>query len=63
VNIAERLTALAERRLDTGYEAFVHDHYDDVQELQRWLEIERFDRRTVNRHLAELAIALAGRAA
>ena len=60
MTIAERLSALAERRLEMGYDAFVDEHYDDVRELQRWLEIDRFDRRAVNRRLAELAIASTG---
>jgi hypothetical protein len=60
VTIAERLRALAERRLNMGYEAFVDDYAADVQLLLDWLEIDRFDRRAVNRHLAELAIASAG---
>jgi hypothetical protein len=58
--IADRLCTLAERRLAMGYEAFVHDHCEDVLHLLEWLEIERFDRRAVNRGLAELAIASAG---
>ncbi|MBV9172110.1 MAG: plasmid pRiA4b ORF-3 family protein [Chloroflexi bacterium] len=63
VTIAERLSALAERRLVKGYDGFVDDHYDEVRELQRWLEIDRFDRPSVNRHLAELATGCAGRTA
>jgi hypothetical protein len=57
LNIADRLYELAERRLDMGSEAFVHDHYEDVLQLMRWLEIDRFDRRAVNRRLAELTVA------
>jgi hypothetical protein len=60
VTIAARLSSLAECRLRMGYGEFVDEHYDEVRELQRWLEIDRFDRRAVNRHLAELAIASAG---
>jgi hypothetical protein len=60
VTIAERLSALAERRLKMRYEAFVDDHYDEVRELQRWLDIDTFDRRAINRRLADLAIASAG---
>ena len=63
LNVADRLYALAKRRMAMGGEAFIHDHYDDVQQLLGWLEIDRFDRRAVNQHLAELAIASAGRAA
>jgi Plasmid pRiA4b ORF-3-like protein len=63
VSIAERLSALAQRRLGMGYAAFIDDHYDDVRELQRWLEIDRFDRRAVNRRLAERAVAPMGSAA
>jgi hypothetical protein len=63
VTIAERLSALAERRLKIGYEAFVDEHSNEVRELQRWLEIDRFDRRVVNRDLAELGIASAGQTA
>jgi hypothetical protein len=57
VTIAERLSALAELRLAMGYDAFVHDHEDDVWQLLEWLEIDRFDRRAANRRLAELMIA------
>ena len=61
VTIAERLSALAERRLVMGYDAFVDDHYDEVVlELLTWLEVDRFDRRAANRQLAELATASAG---
>jgi hypothetical protein len=63
VTIAEQLRTLAERRLNMGYEAFVHDHYEDVLHLLAWLEIDRFDRRAVNRRLAELSLDNAGRAA
>ena len=63
LNIADRLYELAKCRLAIGGEAFVHDHYEDVMQLQRWLEIDRFDRRTVNRRLAELAVAPVGRVA
>jgi hypothetical protein len=55
LTIADRLSALLERRLDLGYDAFVHDHYEDVQQLLEWLEIDRFDRRAANRRLAEVA--------
>jgi hypothetical protein len=44
---------LVERRIAIGGEAFVHDHYEDVMQLMRWLEIDRFDPRAVNRRLAE----------
>ena len=43
-----------------GYEAFVDEHCSEMRELQRWLEIDRFDRRAANRQLAELATASAG---
>jgi hypothetical protein len=56
LNIADRLYELAERRLDMGSDAFVHDHYEDVPLLVRWLEIDHFDRRAVNRRLAALAV-------
>ena len=46
-----------------GSEAFVHDHHEDVLQLLRWLEIDRFDRRATNRRLAELAVARVGSAA
>jgi hypothetical protein len=62
-DIADRLYELAERRLAMGGEAFVHDHYEDVLQLLHWLEIDRFDRRAVNRRLAELAVTSVGRAA
>jgi Plasmid pRiA4b ORF-3-like protein len=57
LTIADRLSALAERRLPVGYEAFVHDHYEDVQQLLEWLEIDRFDRRAANKRLAGAAVA------
>ncbi len=57
LNIADRLYELAKRRLDMGSEAFVHDHYEDVLQLMRWLEIDRFDRGAINRRLAELDAA------
>jgi Plasmid pRiA4b ORF-3-like protein len=63
LNIADRLYDLAERRLAMGGEAFVQDQYEDVLQLLRWLEIDRFDRRAVNRRLAELAVAPVRRAA
>jgi Plasmid pRiA4b ORF-3-like protein len=63
LDIADRLYDLAERRLAMGGEAFVHDHYKDVLRLLHWLEIDRFDRRAVNRRLAELAVVPVGRAA
>lgn len=63
LNIADRLYDLAERRLAMGGEAFVQDHYEDVLQLLRWLEIDPFDRRAVNRRLAELAVAPVRRAA
>jgi len=57
LNIADRLYELAKRRLAVGAEAFVHDYYEDVLQLQRWLEIDRFDRRGANRRLAALSVA------
>jgi len=53
VDIADRLLELAELRVAIGGDAFVHDHYEDVVQLLRWLEIDRFDRRAVNRRLAQ----------
>ena len=53
LNIADRLYELAKRRFDVGGEAFVHDHYEDVLQLLRWLEIDRFDRRVANKRLAQ----------
>jgi len=63
LNIADRLYALAKHRLAIGGEAFVHDHYAEVMQLLGWLEIDRFDRRTANRRLAELGVAQVGREA
>ena len=63
LNIADRLFELAKLRLDMGSEAFVHDHHEDVLQLLRWLEIDRFDRRATNRRLTELAVAYVGSAA
>ena len=63
LTIADRLSALAERRLALGCEAFVHDHYDDVQQLLEWLAIDRFDRRAANQRLAEVAVAQVASAA
>jgi Plasmid pRiA4b ORF-3-like protein len=63
LNIADRLYELARRRLAMGGAAFVDDHYEDVLQLLGWLEVDRFDRRAVNRRLAELAIAPVGSAA
>ena len=57
LHIADRVYALAKRRLLMGYDAFVHDHDEDVRHLLRWLEIDRFDRRAVNRRLAERSVA------
>src|SRR5438477_3271804 len=42
LSIADRLYDLTKRRLAMGGEAFVHDHYEDVLQLLRWLEIDRF---------------------
>jgi hypothetical protein len=53
ISIADQLMELVERRIAIGGEAFVHDHYEDVMQLMRWLEIDRFDPRAVNRRLAE----------
>ena len=53
VGVADHLMELVDRRLAMGSEAFVHDHYEDVMQLLRWLEIDHFDRRAVNRRLAE----------
>jgi hypothetical protein len=53
ISIADRMLELVERRLVIGAETFVHDHYEDVMQLLRWLEIDRFDRRGVNQRLAE----------
>ncbi len=53
ISIADQLMELVERRIAIGGEAFVHDHYEDVMQLMRWLGIDRFDRRAVNRRLAE----------
>jgi Plasmid pRiA4b ORF-3-like protein len=63
LNIADRLYELARRRLAMGGAAFVDDRYEDVLQLLAWLEVDRFDRRAVNRRLAELAIAPVGSAA
>ena len=60
ISIADQLMELVERRLVIGGEAFVHDHYEDVMRLLRWLEIDRFDRRAVNLVLAEHAAARVG---
>jgi len=56
VDSAERLMELLERRAAVGGEAFVHDHYEDVMHVLFWLGIDRFDRRAVNRQLAERAV-------
>jgi hypothetical protein len=61
ISIADQLRELVERRLVIGAEAFVHDHYEDVMQLLRWLEIDRFDRRAVNLRLAEHVAAPVGR--
>ncbi len=53
IGIADQLMELVERRLVMGGEAFVHDHYEDVLRLLRWMEIDRFDRRAVNLRLAD----------
>jgi len=64
ISVADQLMELVERRLIIGAETFVHDHYEDVMQLLRWLEIDRFDRRAVNRCLAAHAVvAHVGRAA
>ncbi len=39
ISIADQLMELVERRMVVGSEAFVHDHYEDVMQLLRWLEI------------------------
>jgi hypothetical protein len=33
----------------------VHDHYEELAHLLRWLKIDRFDRRAANRELARVA--------
>src|SRR5713226_1476920 len=53
ISIADQLMELVERRIAIGCEAFVHDHYEDVMQLLRLLEIDRFDRRALNLRLAE----------
>ena len=60
ISIADQLRELVERRLVIGAEAFAHDHYEDVMQLLRWLEIDRFDRRAVNLRLAEHVAAPVG---
>ena len=60
ISIADQLMELVERRLIIGAETFVHDHYEDVMQLLRWLEIDRFDRRAVNSRLAEHVAAPVG---
>jgi hypothetical protein len=63
LDIADRLYDLAERRLAMGGEAFIHDHHEDVLQLLHWLEIDRFERRAVNRRLADSAVTSGGKAA
>jgi len=46
---------LVDLRAAMGYDAFVHEHAEDVLEVMRWLSVERFDRRAVNRQLAQAA--------
>ncbi len=60
VGVADHLMELVDRRLAMGGEAFVHDHYEDVMQLLRWLEIDHFDRRAVNRRLAEDGVPAQG---
>lgn len=36
----------------------VHDHYEELAQLLRWLKIDRFDRRAANRELAQVARAV-----
>jgi hypothetical protein len=50
---ARRLDAeqLIERRIAIGCEVLLHDQYEDMMQLPRWLEIDRFDRRAFNRPL------------
>lgn len=56
VDSAERLMELVELRAAIGGEAFVHDHYEDVMQVMFWLGTDRFDRRGVNRQLAERVV-------
>jgi hypothetical protein len=40
---------------DDGHAA-VDDHHEELVDLLRWLQIDRFDRRAVNRQLAQLGL-------
>ncbi len=33
----------------------IHDHYEELAHLLRWLKIDCFDRRAANRELAQVA--------
>jgi hypothetical protein len=35
----------------------VDDHHDELVDLMRWLKIDRFERRAVNRQLAQLGLS------
>jgi hypothetical protein len=47
VTIARRLADLLE-------EGVIEEHREELMELRRWLVIDRFDRRAVNRQLAQV---------
>jgi hypothetical protein len=47
VTIARRLADLLE-------EGVIGEHREELMELRRWLVIDRFDRRAVNRQLAQV---------
>ena len=40
----------------TPPKAFVHDHYEDIMQVMFWLGVDQFDRRAVNRQLAERGV-------
>jgi len=53
-----------DERRDRHADAYVdHDHSEELATLLRWLQIDRFDRRALNCHLAQLEMTLVRAAA
>ena len=48
------MVTIARRLADVLEEGVIEDHREELMELRRWLLIDRFDRRAVNRQLAQV---------
>jgi hypothetical protein len=53
-DVVEHLERLVES-VDAGDREAIRDQLEDIESLREWLDLERFDRRRVNRHLRQYA--------